>query len=67
MDSRFLKVKLSMYDSVVITGKESEWRKVISGVHQGSVLGPILFLIFVSDFTNEVENNMAFFADDTKL
>ena len=54
---------------VVINGTKSEWSNVISGVPQGSVLGSILFLVFVADITEVMESdmNMILFADDTKL
>ena len=52
---------------VVINGAKSAWSNVTSGVPQGSVIGPILFLLFVSDITDEVHSDMILFADDTKL
>ena len=52
---------------VVINGVKSQWGVVKSGVPQGSVLGPILFLIYVSDISDDVSSNVILFADDTKL
>ena len=49
---------------VVVRGKQSKWGKVLSGVPQGSVLGPCLFLLFVNDVVN---SNISMFANDTKL
>ena len=40
---------------------------VDSGVPQGSVLGPVLFLLFIDDITREVTSNILLFADDVKL
>lgn len=53
---------------VVLNGEESSWQSVLSGVPQGSVLGPILFIIFINDI-NAVTSDSSFtskFADDTK-
>ena len=52
---------------VVLNGIASEWTDVKSGVPQGSVLGPLLFLIFINDIDQDVENKILKFADDTKL
>ena len=52
---------------VCIDGSSSDWIKVFSGVPQGSVLKPILFLVYINDVDLEVQNDILKFADDTKL
>ena len=52
---------------VVVDGHYGEWRNVISGVPQGSVLGPLLFILFTQDMWVGLENQLVAYADDATL
>ncbi|CAM4609502.1 unnamed protein product [Lepidochelys olivacea] len=52
---------------VLLKGEQSDWREVTSGVPQGSVLGPILFNLFITDLGTKSGSVLIKFADDTKL
>ena len=53
------------YQRVVFNGQVSKWAAVNAGVPQGSIFGPLLFLIYINYLTNELSSNPRHFADDT--
>ena len=53
--------------SVRINGSTSSWTSVTSGVPQGSILGPQMFLLFINDIPQITSSNIMLFAGDTKL
>ena len=52
---------------VCLDGHSSRWVDVLSGIPQGSVLGPLLFLIFINDLEDDIMSMILKFADDTKI
>ena len=52
---------------VVLNGQTSSWKYILAGVPQGSVLGPLLFLVYINDLPNGIESTCKIFADDTSL
>ena len=51
----------------VVRGEKSSWRDVASGVLQGSVLAPIMFIVYINDLSEGVTSYMNMFADDAKI
>ena len=55
------------FQGVVLNGQSSNWLPVPAGVPLGSILGPLLFLVYVNDLLDNLESLAKLFADDTSL
>ena len=58
---------LNRKQRVTVDGAYSDWKDVTSGIPQGSVLGPLMFVVFINDLPDIVASTAKIFADDTKL
>ena len=52
---------------MVINGSNSDWLSINAGVPQGSILGSLLFIIFINDIVQDIDAQIKLFADDTSL
>ena len=52
---------------MVQNGSYSDYSRIKSGVPRGSVLGPLLFLVYINDLERNIKSNLKLFADDTML
>ena len=55
------------YERVLLNGQSSTWLPIKAGVPQGSILGPLLFLIYINDLPDGLKSSAKLFADDTSL
>ena len=53
--------------AVIVNGSRSSWMPVSSGVPQGSVIGPALFLLYINDINTNIQSKMRLFADDSVI
>ena len=56
--------KSNRQQRVVVNGVKSDWAPVVSGVPQGTVLGPLLFSLHINDIMSDIESEIRLFADD---
>ncbi len=55
------------HQCVVIEGEQSQYKSIHAGVPQGSILGPLLFIMYVNDAVVDITSHIRLFADDTSL
>ena len=69
-DNLLFLIKLFLSDRlqrVVLNEQASSWKEVLAGVPQGTILGPLLFLIYINELPTNMEAQARIFADDTSL
>ena len=67
LDNRFKSYLSDRKQRVVLPSTVSEWTFIRVGVSQGSILGPLLFLVYINDIVRNIGSNIRLFADDTSL
>ena len=55
------------FQRVILNGQHSSWKPILASVSQGSILGPLLFLVYINDLPNELKSNVKLFADGKSL
>ena len=55
------------FQRVTLNGQHSDWTRVNAGVPQGSILGPLFFLIYINDLSTGINSEVKLFADDTSI
>ena len=56
-----------IYKRVLLNSQASSWSPVLAGVPQGSILGPLFFLIYINDLSHNLSSTVKLFADDTSF
>ena len=54
------------FQRVILNGQTSSWRPVIAGVPQGTIVGPLLFLVYINNLPNELKSSVKLFADEKR-
>ena len=52
---------------MVLNGQSSNWKEILVAVLKDSILGPLLFLIFINDIPEEIQSNIIFFVNDSLI
>ena len=55
------------FQRVVLNGQCSTWKEVLAGVPQGSILGPLFFIVYINDLPVGLQSNVKIYADETSL